>query len=576
MQVFNGVSWLSPVLLSLIFWTTASVAAPAQAQDVADTESSALLQLVQVDQQLGEILALSALHDQDNNPDNKSGEVSQDSISQHRLNERALELLKRLVALTEQASASTADNHAQQELIEALEVRYAQQDVYFIDRIEALKRAATALANASERLSGTEAVLRQVLYLTVSEQRLRILELNIDLIAARQKININTDDLRDAVTRSVTAYAEVLMGDVQFRSRLRTSLLEQQRIVTDNAEIISALQLQSQRIQWASQQLQRVAKLMTRLELDSSSVRAVLLKQSGPVSVSMLDGQVLDGVVREVIASLQKWLRENAVDALVSLLLLLGILVITRIIARFTRAAVRRALESRGSRVSVLLRDVAVSISGGVVITVGVLVALHQVGISLAPMLAGLGVAGFIIGFALQDTLGNFAAGAMILAYRPFDTDDFIEVAGVQGTVKNMNIVSTTITTSDNKLLVVPNSKIWGSVINNYTGQHARRVDLVFGISYSADIERAEAILKELVDECPTVLPSPEPIIRLHHLGESSVDFICRPWVKTADYWDTHWRLTKAVKLRFDAEGIEIPFPQRDVHHHFPEGRAPA
>jgi len=459
MQVFNRVSCLQLAFLGLVCWMMASLAAPAQAQEAADAEPSALVQIAQFDQQLAEILALAALHDQGNNPDNKSGEVSQDSISQHRLNERALELLKRLVALTEQASASAADNLGQQELIEALEVRHAQQDVYFIGRIEALERAATALANASERLSGTEAVLRQVLYLTVSEQRLRVLELNIDLIAARQAININTDDLRGAVTRSVTAYAEVLMGEVQFRSRLRTALLEQQRIVTDNAEIISALQLQSQRIQWASQQLQRVAKLMTRLDLDSSSVRALLLKQSGPVSVSMLDGQVLDGVVREVLTSLQKWLRENAVDALVSLLLLLGILVITRIIARFTRAAVRRALESRGSRVSVLLRDVAVSISGGVVITVGVLVALHQVGISLAPMLAGLGVAGFIIGFALQDTLGNFAAGAMILAYRPFDTDDFVEVAGVQGTVKNMNIVSTTITTSDNKLLVVPNRK---------------------------------------------------------------------------------------------------------------------
>ncbi len=568
-----GVSRAAQALVvRLIIWALASYVLSVHAQETVADESSLLVQLRQLDQQLADVASLAELlYSQ-----SSDSEVSQDSISRHRLNERTLELLKRLVTITEQASAAGDNSAGQLELIEALDARHATQDAYFTSRIEILERAVTELANASERLIGTEAILRQVLYLTVSEQRLLILELNADLIDARRSLQINTDDLDQAVRRSVTAYAEVLMGDIQFRGRLRTALLEQQRLVTENAEIIGALQLQSQRIQWASQQLQRVAKLMTRMDLDSSAVRALLLKQSGSVSVSMLDAKVLDDILKEVLKSLQKWLRENAVDTVVSLLLLLGILVVTRIIARFTRAAVRRALESRGSRVSVLLRDVAVSISGGVVITVGVLVALHQVGISLAPMLAGLGVAGFIIGFALQDTLGNFAAGAMILAYRPFDTDDFVEVAGVQGTVKNMNIVSTTITTSDNKLLVVPNSKIWGSVINNYTGQHARRVDLVFGISYSADIERAEAILKELVDECPTVLPSPEPIIRLHHLGESSVDFICRPWVKTADYWDTHWQLTKAVKLRFDAEGIEIPFPQRDVHHHFPEGKAPA
>ncbi len=568
-----GVSRAAQALVvRLIIWALASYVLSVHAQETVADESSLLVQLRQLDQQLADVASLAELlYSQ-----SSDSEVSQDSISRHRLNERTLELLKRLVTITEQASAAGDNSAGQLELIEALDARHATQDAYFTSRIEILERAVTELANASERLIGTEAILRQVLYLTVSEQRLLILELNADLIDARRSLQINTDDLDQAVRRSVTAYAEVLMGDIQFRGRLRTALLEQQRLVTENAEIIGALQLQSQRIQWASQQLQRVAKLMTRMDLDSSAVRALLLKQSGSVSVSMLDAKVLDDILKEVLKSLQKWLRENAVDTVVSLLLLLGILVVTRIIARFTRAAVRRALESRGSRVSVLLRDVAVSISGGVVITVGVLVALHQVGISLAPMLAGLGVAGFIIGFALQDTLGNFAAGAMILAYRPFDTDDFVEVAGIQGTVKNMNIVSTTITTSDNKLLVVPNSKIWGSVINNYTGQHARRVDLVFGISYSADIERAEAILKELVDECPTVLPSPEPIIRLHHLGESSVDFICRPWVKTADYWDTHWQLTKAVKLRFDAEGIEIPFPQRDVHHHFPEGKAPA
>jgi small conductance mechanosensitive channel len=217
---------------------------------------------------------------------------------------------------------------------------------------------------------------------------------------------------------------------------------------------------------------------------------------------------------------------------------------------------------------SVLLKSILVSTSSGAVIVLGILVALSQVGISLAPMLAGLGVAGFIVGFALQDSLGNFAAGAMILIYRPFDVDDLVEVPGASGLVKKMNLVSTTITTLDNQTLVVPNSKIWGDVIKNVTAQQIRRVDLVFGIGYGDDIEHAERILTEIVSAHDKVLPKPEFRIKLHELGDSSVNFIVRPWTRTDDYWDVYWDILREVKLRFDREGISIPFPQRDVHVH--------
>lgn len=181
-------------------------------------------------------------------------------------------------------------------------------------------------------------------------------------------------------------------------------------------------------------------------------------------------------------------------------------------------------------------------------------------------MLAGLGVAGFIVGFALQDTLGNFAAGAMILIYRPFDVDDIVEVPGAFGTVKKMNLVSTTITTLDNQTLVIPNSKIWGDVIKNVTAQNIRRVDLEFGIGYDDDIEHAERILTDIVLAHEKVLNDPKPNVKLHTLGDSSVNFIVRPWTETDDYWDVYWDIMREVKLRFDREGISIPFPQRDVH----------
>jgi small conductance mechanosensitive channel len=156
----------------------------------------------------------------------------------------------------------------------------------------------------------------------------------------------------------------------------------------------------------------------------------------------------------------------------------------------------------------------------------------------------------------------------MILIYRPFDEGNLIETAGVTGTVDKLSLVSTTILTFDNQRLVIPNSKIWGDVIRNVTAQNIRRVDMVFGIGYSDDIPKAEALLYSILTEHPKVLKHPEPNVKLHTLNESSVDFIVRPWTSTSDYWDVYWDVTKAVKQRFDEEGISIPFPQRDVHIH--------
>ena len=155
----------------------------------------------------------------------------------------------------------------------------------------------------------------------------------------------------------------------------------------------------------------------------------------------------------------------------------------------------------------------------------------------------------------------------MILVYRPYDVGDLIECsAGVFGRVSRMNLVSTTILTLDNQTRVVPNGKIWGDVITNVTAQKVRRVDLVFGISYQDDIPQAEQVLRSILEEHPKVLEDPEFVVKVHELGDSSVNFVVRPWVTRDDYWDVHWDVTREVKLRFDREGISIPFPQRDVH----------
>ena len=223
---------------------------------------------------------------------------------------------------------------------------------------------------------------------------------------------------------------------------------------------------------------------------------------------------------------------------------------------------------SKSKKFSDLLKEFFVTATRKAVMLIGIIVALSMLGVDVTPFVAGLGVAGFVLGFALQGTLSNFASGLMILMYRPYDVGQVIEAAGVKGKVDSMNLVSTTVKTFDNQIVIVPNGEIWGGVITNVTGSSTRRVDMLFGISYTDDISEAAGILDDILSKHELVLDDPEPIVRLHELGDSSVNFICRPWVKTDDYWTVYWDVTRAVKERFDAEDVSIPFPQRDVHLH--------
>ena len=217
-------------------------------------------------------------------------------------------------------------------------------------------------------------------------------------------------------------------------------------------------------------------------------------------------------------------------------------------------------------RVSTLLRDFLYKAVRRTVIMVGVIMALAALEINIGPVMAVIGAAGFVIAFALQGTLSNFASGIMILMYRPFDVGDIVDAGGVTGRVKSTNLVSTHIRTFDNKSMIVPNNEIWGGVITNSTGTRKRRVDMVFGIGYGDDIAKTQGILEKITNDHELVLKDPEPDIKVHELADSSVNFICRPWVKTANYWTVYWDVTRAVKEEFDRQGVSIPFPQRDVH----------
>ena len=249
----------------------------------------------------------------------------------------------------------------------------------------------------------------------------------------------------------------------------------------------------------------------------------------------------------------------------------LGTLIIFKILAAIVARIVKQGV-NRLKKTSELLREFFVSTTRKVIFFIGFIVALSFLGVEIGPFLAALGVVGFVIGFALQGTLSNFASGIMILIYRPYDVGDVVKVAGVAGTVNAMTLVSTTIRTFDNQNVMVPNNSIWGDVITNITGCDTRRVDMTFGIGYADDIPKAHSVLEEIVKEHPLTLENPAPVVKLHELGDSSVNFIVRPWCKTSDYWSVYWDVTRSVKERFDQQGISIPFPQQDVHIHQEKG----
>lgn len=194
--------------------------------------------------------------------------------------------------------------------------------------------------------------------------------------------------------------------------------------------------------------------------------------------------------------------------------------------------------------------------------------AAGQLGINTTSFLTIVGAAGLAIGLALKDSLSNFASGVILILFRPYRVGDFVTVGGEAGNVVSIDMFNTTLNSVDNKRVIVPNSNITGNVITNVTANDTRRVDLVIGIGYDDDIKKAKDVLTRIVSEESRILPEPKTNIAVSELGDSSVNFIVRPWVKTEDYWNVYFALTEKIKLTFDAEGIGIPYPQMDIHHY--------
>ena len=453
-----------------------------------------------------------------------------------------------------------------QDVSEYLERLAVQSSTLLPEAIVAIQRMRSRVIFPTQKLPPEEFVVDdQILFKQVRavDNLYRAL---MQYVEIAERFDLDASPARDFMTGTLTdtaanrsTFLELAINDVAI---LRAAVAT----LPNNTSLADRLSAVETRVQMTARAMQEIIRLMSALDLNTRLYRQQVLTVTGEITTDVLDVGIMADLVSGWTATIVGAVGSEGPKLIIRLLLVMFILFVFFQFSKLVQKGVERALSASGLQLSHLLRRMIVATVRNLVFAFGILIAISQLGISLGPLLAGLGIAGFIIAFALQDALSNFASGILILLYRPFDVGDTVEAGGVRGKVSHMSLVSTTFMTFDNQKLVVPNNMIWGSVITNVTAQRTRRVDLVFGISYGDDIDKAEAVLHEIVEDHDAVLDNPKPLIKVHELGDSSVNFIVRPWVKTEDYWDTYWDLTKAVKQRFDKEGISIPFPQRDVH----------
>ncbi len=242
----------------------------------------------------------------------------------------------------------------------------------------------------------------------------------------------------------------------------------------------------------------------------------------------------------------------------------IAIFFIGKWLAKIVTGLARRAMDK--AKLDVMLAKFIGNLTYFALLTFVVLAAINQLGVQTTSFIAVIGAAGLAIGLALQGSLANFAAGVLLILFKPYRVGDYIEGAGIAGTVEEVQIFTTILRTPDNKKIIIPNGALMGDTITNYSAKPERRVDLLVGVGYDVDLDKARRVLTELLAKDDRILKEPAPVIGVMELAESSVNFVVRPWVKNADYWPVYFDLNERIKKRFDAEKITIPFPQRDVH----------
>jgi small conductance mechanosensitive channel len=481
---------------------------------------------------------------------------------------RINEFVEAVVELEQHGSAVPDLHEAAAKFVLAIDPRVRQ-------RITELKAEIAALGVQRDTVQGDERDRIDAKIERRTELLRKVFEATFQNVRNMRAFGLDTTEPRAQLGAPVKDLAENTLSRLEIAKGKVASLKAQVAAKPDDAAGKVALDTAEAKKAVAVADLTAAIDMLSELKLDTTKYKQALIQTTGEISTEILDRRVAFGLVRQGGAWLKKQLVARGPSWGFKLLVIAGILLLFHLLARVVRGLVRWGLTASHLGASQLLSETIEATSAYLVRILGVLIALSQLGFALEPLLAGFGIAGFIAGFALQEPLANFASGVMILLYRPFDIGDFVEAGGAAGVVAAMSMVSTRILTEDNQALIVPNGKIWQDVIKNVTAEKTRRVDLSFRVHYSENVEKIEKLLADIVTSHPKVLKEPAALVKLHALVDASLEFVVRAWAKTEayeDYWEVHWDLTRAVKLRFDQESIRVALPE---HEESPAGSKP-
>ncbi len=407
-----------------------------------------------------------------------------------------------------------------------------------------------------------------------------LLTAKINTLTTADSLGLSTGEEWDRLERILTNRAENLVGRLQIavneRNRLQTRIKDAERAGAPEADMAAdrtRLQYANRRVEGIANSLGRKVDLLAKRGVNVTQYRQFIIQTTGKVTERVLDPRVLVGLVHDFLKDSWKWIKESTPAFLVKVLIILAFIFSFRLGFRLGWRLARLLGLSKLSR---LMADLVNRMIYPFANVLGLIAGLWFLGVNPTTLLAGVGVAGIILGLALQESLSNLAAGFFILLTRPYDVDDIITVSGgVVGTVRAMGLANTTVVTFDNRRLLVPNRKIWGEVIENRSAEAVRRVEIKVRIGYAEDVDRALEIIRDLLTNNERVLSKPEPLIFVSDLADSWIKIDVRPWTRNADWWPLLTELPRLVRLRFAEEGIEIPLPQTEITMRSDEKKEP-
>lgn len=422
------------------------------------------------------------------------------------------------------------------------------------------------------RRSETAAAELEDLERQIKEARQRLdslLDALAETLAAGDAMELDTAAAWESFDRTINNRAENLIGRLQIavnaRDNLKKKLERSQGAGSPEAEVAlerNVLKLADERVEGLATSFEHTVDLLGTRGFETTPYRQFIIRTTGEISERVLDPRILLGLTKDFLKDAGRWFKDRGPTILVKILIIIASVLVFRVVFRLAWWLMRLVGLIKLTRLMVQLGN---SMLNPLATIFGLFMGLWLIGANPTTLLTGAGVAGVIIGFALQDSLSNLAAGFFILATRPFDVDDVIRTGDVVGTVKAMWIANTTVVTFDGRRLLIPNRKIWSDNIENRSVEPLRRVDIMVRVGFDEDIDRTIAILHDLVRGEGRVLDSPAPAIFVSEWADSWVDIAVRPWTVNADWWPLLTDLPRLAVLRFAAEGIEIPYPRREL-----------